>query len=243
MKKIGIIGGLSPNSTMKYYQWLNEGMAERFGAGRSARIVLSSVDWAAFCELKERGDWDGIGQRLAAEAQALERAGADFIVLSTNTMHKVADRIEAAISVPFLHLADATAARIRAAGLTRVGLLGTSFTMEMDFYKKRLEMQGIEAIVPQSAEDRVIIHNVIYEELCRGQASEKARESYRGVMKRLAAQGAQGIILGCTEITLLIGPEDCEVPLFDTTRIHVEAALDLLTRPADFTEISKEQCA
>lgn len=227
MKKVGIIGGLSPESSMKYYSWLNEGVQKRLGGHHSAKILLSSVDFGQFVALKEKGDWKTQGQLLAQEAKALEAGGADFIILATNTMHKMAAQIEAVIAIPFLHLADATADRICAQGLKKIGLLGTRYTMEMDFYKQRLADKGLEVLVPDEA-GRKIVNDVIYEELCHGKVLSASRQAYGVVIAKLIEQGAQGIIMGCTEITMLIDQSDSEVPLFDTTRIHVEQALEEL---------------
>ncbi len=225
MKTVGIIGGLSPESTVTYYEWLNEGVKKRLGGHHNAKILLSSVDFGVFVDLKNKGDWDTQGELLAAEASTLEKAGADFVILATNTMHKLAPQIEAALSVPFLHLADATADEILKQGISKIGLLGTKYTMELDFYKGRLEQKGIEVVVPDDA-GRKIVNDVIYDELCHGKIIDKSREDYRTVMADLAQRGAQGIILGCTEITLLVGQKDSPVPLFDTTRIHVDRALE-----------------
>lgn len=227
MKKIGIIGGLSPESTVKYYQWLNEGVRVRLGGGHNAKILLSSVDFQEFVDLKNKGDWNTQGKMLAAEASALEHAGADFIILATNTMHKVSSQIESAIHVPFLHLADATADKILKAGVKTVGLLGTRYTMEQDFYKEHLEGKGINVLVPDK-EGRKIIDRVIYDELTKGQVKEASRAAFREIIAKLAGCGAQGIIMGCTEITMLIDQSDSNVPLFDTTRIHVEKALEFM---------------
>ena len=227
MKSIGIIGGLSPESTVKYYEWLNAGAQARLGKGHSAKILLSSVDFGLFVALKEKGDWETQGKLLAAEAVALERAGADFILLATNTMHKMADVIKAAIKVPFLHLADATAARITQAGVKKIGLLGTRYTMELDFYKDRLRAHGIEPLVPDAAGIEAI-NRIIYDELCAGQVRDESRAVARKVIAGLIAAGAEGIILGCTELTMLIGNDDSAVPLFDTTKIHVEEALEVM---------------
>lgn len=225
MKTIGIIGGLSPESTVKYYQWLNEGVQKRLGGHHSAKVILSSVDFGEFVLLKEKGDWDTQGRLLSEEAMKLERAGADFIVLATNTMHKMADQIEAAISIPFLHLADATADKILDSGFSKIGLLGTRYTMELDFYKARLEAKGIQTIVPDE-NGREIVNSVIYDELCHGLVKEDSRKRYRDIIKSLVDEGAEGIIMGCTEITMLIDESDSSVPLFDTTKIHVERALE-----------------
>jgi aspartate racemase len=198
----------------------------RLGGLHSAKIVLYSVDFAEIERLQHRGDWDAAGMVLAGAAQALERAGADFIVLCTNTMHKVAPAIEAAVTIPLLHIADPTAVAIRQSGLRRVGLLGTRFTMEQDFYQGRLAgHHGIEVLIPEAA-DRELVHRVIYEELCLGRIEDASREAYRDVMQRLVERGAQAIILGCTEISMLVGPQDASVSLFDTTAIHAAAAAE-----------------
>jgi aspartate racemase len=225
MKTIGIIGGLSPESTIKYYQWLNDGVQQKLGGHHNAKIILSSVDFGEFVALKEKGDWNTQAKLLCAEAKALERAGADFIILATNTMHKMANQIEAAISIPFLHLADATADRILEKQLTKVGLLGTRYTMELDFYKGRLASKGLEAIVPNET-DRKSVNKIIYDELCHGEILDSSRQVYREIIADLINQGAQGIIMGCTEITMLIDQTDSSAPLFDTTKIHVEKALE-----------------
>lgn len=225
MKKIGIIGGLSPESTIKYYAWLNEGVQKRLGGHHNARIILSSLDFGEFVALKEKGDWVTQGKILSREAKNLQNAGADFVILATNTMHKMADEICAAIDIPFLHLADATAQEIAAQGITKIGLLGTRYTMEMDFYKERLYAQNIDVVIPDDA-GRAQVNDIIYDELCHGIITEKSRSIYREVMRDLVKNGAQGIIMGCTEITLLIDQTDADVPLFDTTKIHVERALE-----------------
>ena len=224
MKTIGLIGGMSWESTVPYYRQINEAVKARLGGLHSARIVLYSVDFAEIERLQHAGDWDAAGLILADAARALERAGADFLVLCTNTMHKVAPAIESAVRIPLLHIADPTAAAIRQAGLSRIGLLGTAFTMEQPFYRDRLQdRHGIEVLVPD-ADDRALVHRVIYDELCLGRIEAASRQAYRDVMRRLADRGAQGIILGCTEISLLVGPQDAVVPLFDTTAIHAQAA-------------------
>jgi aspartate racemase len=223
-KTIGLIGGMSWESTVPYYRQINEAVKARLGGLHSARIVLYSVDFAGIERLQHAGDWDAAGLILAEAARSLERAGADFLVLCTNTMHKVAPAIESAVRIPLLHIADPTAAAIRQAGLSRVGLLGTAFTMEQPFYRDRLQdCHGIEVLVPD-ADDRALVHRVIYDELCLGRIEAASRQAYRDVMRRLADRGAQGIILGCTEISLLVGPQDAVVPLFDTTAIHAQAA-------------------
>ncbi len=227
MKTVGIIGGLSPESTIKYYQWLNDGVQKRLGGHHSAKVIISSVDFAEFVALKEKGDWDTQAKLLIKEAVNLEKAGVDFLMLATNTMHKMADQIEDAINIPFLHLADATADRIVEQGLHKIGLLGTKYTMELDFYRKRLEEKGIDVLTPNE-ESRNLVNNIIYDELCHGHIIDSSREIYKDVIADLEKEGADGVIMGCTEITLLIDQDDSSIPLFDTTKIHVEKALELL---------------
>ncbi|TBN55536.1 aspartate/glutamate racemase family protein [Glaciihabitans arcticus] len=224
MKRIGLIGGMSWESSAEYYRLLNELVRERLGGLHSADCVLVSLDFAEIEALQASGDWERAGEILADAARSLEAAGAELVVLCTNTMHKVAAPIEAAITVPFLHLADTTAEAVRDAGLVRVGLLGTAFTMEQDFYRDRLASHGLEVLVPSPA-DRAIVHRVIYDELCLGMVTEESRSEYRRIMGELVASGAEGIILGCTEIELLVGPSDASVPTFPTTRLHAEAAV------------------
>lgn len=227
MKTIGLIGGMSWESTVPCYREINELVRLRLGGLHSARIVLFSVDFHDVELLQRAGAWDEAGRDLAKAARSVEAAGADFLVLCTNTMHKVAPAIEAAVSIPLLHIADATAAAVKGEGVRTVGLLGTRFTMEEDFYRGRLESRhGLEVLVPER-DDRDLVHRVIYEELCVGVVSEASRERYRGVIRRLAARGAGGVILGCTEIAMLVSPEDSPVPVFDTTRLHAAAAVDL----------------
>ncbi|MFE9384893.1 aspartate/glutamate racemase family protein [Streptomyces sp. NPDC007025] len=225
MRTIGLIGGMSWESSAEYYRMLNELARDRKGGLHSARLVLYSVDFAEIEVLQAQGRWDEAGGILAAAARALEAAGADLLVLCTNTMHRVAERIEEAVEVPLLHLADATAGAVRAAGLRRVGLLGTAFTMEQDFYRGRLAAGGLSVLVPGPA-DRDLVHRVIYEELCRGTVLDASRAAYRRVIDKLVADGAEGIVLGCTEIELLIGPQDSPVPVFPTARLHAEAAFE-----------------
>lgn len=224
MKRIGLLGGMSWQSTAEYYRLLNELAAERLGGLHSAECVLFSVDFADIERLQMEGRWDEAGQVLAEAAGALERAGAQFLLLCTNTMHKVADQVQAGIHIPLLHLADATAQAVLAQNITRIGLLGTAFTMEQDFYRGRLEQHGLKVLTPD-APGRELVHKVIYEELCLGIVREESREAYRQVIADLVAAGAEGVILGCTEIELLIGQEDCPVPAFPTTRLHAEAAI------------------
>ncbi|EPD63598.1 aspartate/glutamate racemase family protein [Streptomyces sp. HGB0020] len=225
MKTIGLIGGMSWESTAEYYRLLNELTRDRLGGLHSARCVLHSVDFAEIEHLQVQGRWAEAAEILAGAARSLEAAGADLMLICTNTMHKVADAVEAAVSIPLLHLADATADAVRASGLTRVGLLGTAFTMEQDFYRGRLEAGGLQVFIPDSAQRR-LVHQVIYEELCLGVIKDESRAAYRKVIEDLVAAGAEGIILGCTEIELLIGPEDSPVPVFPTARLHAEAAVD-----------------
>jgi aspartate racemase len=226
MRTIGLIGGMSWESSAEYYRLINEAVKVRLGGLHSARSVLLTVDFAAIEAMQMAGRWDEAGAVLAEAARNLERASADCLVLCTNTMHKVADVITAAVAIPFIHIADATAAAIQARGLRRIGLLGTRFTMEEMFYRGRLaDQHGLEVLVPE-ADDRVIVNRVIYEELCLGAIREDSRAQYRVIMNRLVERGAEGIILGCTEITLLVTQADSAVPLFDTTRLHALAAVD-----------------
>ncbi|MGW8265597.1 MAG: aspartate/glutamate racemase family protein [Longimicrobiales bacterium] len=226
MKTIGLLGGMSWESTVPYFQVLNREVGRRLGGLHSARIVLLSVDFQEIETLQHQGRWGELGEILSREARIIEEAGADFLVLCTNTMHLVAPAIEAAIQIPLLHIADATAHRIRDAGLTKVGLLGTRFTMEEAFYRGRLqELHGLEVIIPP-AEDRAVVHRVIYQELVLGKVLPASRGEYQRIAKSLEVQGAQGVILGCTEIGLLLKPGDAGVPLFDTALIHAEAAAE-----------------
>ncbi len=226
MKTIGMIGGMSWESSLEYYRILNQTVSARLGGLHSARCILTSVDFAEIEVLQREGRWDESGQRMAAAAASLERAGADVVILCTNTMHKLVDDIQAAIQIPFLHIADATAERVKAAGIQRIGLLGTRFTMEEDFYRGRLEQRHQLAVLTPPPTQRETVHRVIYDELCLGQIREESRAAYREIIADLAAAGAQGILLGCTEIELLVRPEDSPLPLFPTTRIHAEAAVD-----------------
>ncbi|MFZ6875487.1 aspartate/glutamate racemase family protein [Undibacterium sp. Di27W] len=224
MKIIGLIGGMSWESTIPYYKQINETIKEKLGGLHSAKIILYSVDFHEIERLQHAGDWDAAGVILAQAARSLELAGADFLVLCTNTMHKLAKVIEAAAAIPLFHIADPTALAIKAAGHGTVGLLGTRFTMEQDFYRERLHSKhGLQVLVPELA-DRGIIHQVIYEELCLGKINAASRQQYRRIMENLKEQGAQAIILGCTEISLLVGQDDAGVPLFDTTAIHARSA-------------------
>lgn len=227
MKKLGLLGGMSWESTVPYYQVINRTVNEHLGGLHSAEILLYSVDFQRIEEMQMAGRWPAAAELLTAAAQRLEAAGADLLVLCTNTMHKVAEEIEAGTSVPFLHIADATGEAIRHRGLSAVGLLGTRFTMEEGFYRRRLEDRfGLHVVTPDAA-GRELVHRVIYDELCRGRILEESRVDYRKILHRLAAAGAEGIILGCTEISLLVRPEDSPVPLFDTTEIHARRAAEL----------------
>jgi aspartate racemase len=225
MLTIGMLGGMSWESTAEYYRLANQLVADRLGGFHSAQIVLGSVDFARIEQLQADARWDEAGVLLAEHARALEAAGADLVVLCTNTMHRVADQIEAAITVPFLHLADVAARAVLDAGVTRVGLLGTAFTMEEAFYRDRLATHGLDVLVP-GERDRATVHSVIFDELVHGIVTNDSRVAYQQVIDRLVAEGAQGVILGCTEIELLISADDSPVPVFPTTRLHVEAAVD-----------------
>lgn len=226
MKTIGLLGGMSWESTAIYYRLLNEGVRSRLGGLHSAKLALVSVDFAEIAELQHAGDWQGAARLLAGAARQLEAAGAQCLVLCTNTMHKLADEIGAATSIPLLHIADATGAAIRRAGVRRPALLATRFTMEQDFYRQRLaERFGIEAVVPDEA-GRAKVHAIIYDELCLGVVKPASKSVYMEEIARLRAeQGADGVIMGCTEITMLIGQPDFDIPVFDTTLIHAEAAI------------------
>ncbi|MEV8319458.1 aspartate/glutamate racemase family protein [Streptomyces sp. NPDC059900] len=224
MRTIGLIGGMSWESSAEYYRLLNELVRERLGGLHSARCVLYSVDFAEIERLQVAGEWEAAGDVLAGAGKAVEAAGVDLVLICTNTMHKVAEQVQAALSVPLLHLADATAAAVLGGGLRRVGLLGTAFTMEQDFYRERLAAHGLDVLVPD-AEGRALVHRVIYEELCLGVVHEASRAGYQNVIEDLVREGAEGVILGCTEIELLIGQEHSPVPVFPTTRLHAEAAV------------------
>jgi aspartate racemase len=229
VKTIGLLGGMSWESTAEYYRIVNETVRERLGGYHSAKVLLDSVDFAEIESLQTSGDWDGAADQLAAHALALQGAGADLVVLCTNTMHVVAERIEAVLAVPFLHIGDATAQTVRRAGVRTVGLLGTAFTMTMPFLSDRLTAHGLSVLVPEER-DVEIVHRVIYDELVHGVVREASRDEYRAVIRRLVSRGAEGVILGCTEIELLIGADDSAVPVFATTRIHAEAAVEVALR-------------
>lgn len=225
MKTIGLIGGMSWESSVKYYQILNEEVKKRLGGLHSAKCILYSVDFEEIERYQAEGKWEEAGKLLGDVAHSLETAGADFIVICTNTMHKVIKYMEEKIDIPILHIADATTTQIRKKNIHTVGLLGTKYTMEQDFYKSRVQSNGINVLIPNETE-REMINKIIYEELCLGKILDSSKEIYKNVIKNLVEQGAEGIILGCTEIGLLIKPEDSEVPLFDTTEIHAIEAVN-----------------
>ncbi|UYY75830.1 aspartate/glutamate racemase family protein [Sphingomonas sp. R1] len=227
MKMIGLIGGMSWESSAEYYRILNEGIRERVGPTASAQCVMWSFNFAEIEDLQHRGDWATLTTRMVDAARRLEAAGADVLLICTNTMHRMAATIEDAVAVPLLHIADPTAERIKAAGIKTVGLLGTAFTMEHAFYKGRLaEQHGLDVIVPND-EDRATVHRIIYEELVAGRILPASRDAYRAIIARLVEAGAEAVILGCTEIMLLVKPEDSAVPIFDTTALHAAAAIEV----------------
>jgi aspartate racemase len=229
MKTIGLIGGMSWESSIEYYRLINEATKSKLGGLHSAKSVMYSVDFAEIEALQHQDRWQEAADLMVSAAQSIERAGADFVVLCTNTMHKLADEIEANIQVPFLHIADVTAEKIHSCGIQKIGLLGTRFTMEQDFYRGRLvDKYGLEVLIPNE-DERVVVHQVIYEELCLGIINPESRKQYIEIMSRLVDSGAEGIILGCTEIELLVQSGDITVELFPTTRIHAEAAVDKAT--------------
>ncbi|UCD24158.1 MAG: aspartate/glutamate racemase family protein [Gemmatimonadota bacterium] len=226
MKTIGLIGGMSWESTVPYYRTINETVKQELGGLHSANIVLYSVDFQPIEQLQHADRWDETGHILAGAARSLERAGADCIVLCTNTMHRVAASIRESVNIPFLHIADATGAAIASAGLQTVALLGTKFTMEQEFYRGWLQdNHRLDVLIPDER-DRDVIHRIIYDELCLGQLLEKSRDSFRRIIESLVVDGAEGVILGCTEIALLVGPSDSAVPLFDTADLHARYAVD-----------------
>jgi aspartate racemase len=231
MKTLGLLGGMTCESTVPYYRIINRCINERLGGQHSAKLWMYSVDFEEIESLQRAGDWEAAGAILAEAAAGLERAGAELLVLCTNTMHKVAPAIEARVSIPLLHIADATAEAIKAQGLARIALLGTRYTMEQDFYRARLERRhGLEVLVPP-AEDREEVHRVIFEEISFGRILEPSRAAYRRIISDLAGRGAQGVILGCTEIGLLVRPEDAPIPVFDTTELHARAAARRILEP------------
>ncbi|MDX3659441.1 aspartate/glutamate racemase family protein [Streptomyces sp. ID05-26A] len=223
MLTIGMLGGMSWESSAEYYRLANVLVRERVGGLHSAKVVLHSVDFAEIERMQVEGRWDDAGKALAEAAAHVQAGGADFLLICTNTMHKVFDQVQAAIDIPVIHLGDTTAQAIKRAGFTTVGLLGTGFTMDQPFYRERLESHGLKVLVP-SAEDRATVHRIIYDELCLGIVREQSRRAYQDVISRF--EGAQGVILGCTEIELLITQADVALPVFPTTRLHVEAAVE-----------------
>ncbi|MCY9532769.1 MULTISPECIES: aspartate/glutamate racemase family protein [Paenibacillus] len=226
MKVIGLLGGMSWESSVEYYRIINEEVKRKLGGLHSARCLLYSVDFDEIEQYQAEGNWEKAGEVLANAARSLEKGGADFIVICTNTMHKVIDDIRSKINIPIVHIADATANRIKEKGLRTIGLLGTKYTMEQDFYKSRLELNGIKVIVP-NADERELINKIIYEELCLGKIHQESRDYYKKVIQGLIELGAEGIILGCTEIGLLVKPEDSKAPVFDTTYIHAVEAVNI----------------
>jgi len=230
MKTIGLLGGMSWESSIEYERMINQGVRKALGGTASADLLVRSYNFAHIEELQAVGDWAEAGQLLATDAARLEAAGADMILLCTNTMHVAAEAIEAAISVPFVHLADTTATAVLASGVTEVALLGTRYTMEEDFYRGRLESRGLNVLVPDEP-DRTVVHDVIYDELVQGIVSDESRSTYVEIIERLSARGATGVIAGCTEIELLVGPDDVDLPYFPTTRLHAEAAVSLALAP------------
>ncbi|WP_025122648.1 MULTISPECIES: aspartate/glutamate racemase family protein [unclassified Serratia (in: enterobacteria)] len=226
MKVLGLLGGMSWESTIPYYRMINEQVKQRLGGLHSAKIVLYSVDFHEVERLQHQGDWEGAGRLLAGAAAALRAAGAEAIVICTNTMHKVADAVEQASGLPLIHIADATALQVQQQNIRRIGLLGTRFTMEQDFYRGRLQDKFAIDVVTPDAADRDIVHRIIYEELCLGKIDDASRDQYRRIIAKLEQQGAEGIIFGCTEIGLLVSAQDATVPVFDTTVIHAHAAAE-----------------
>ena len=226
MKMIGLIGGMSWESSAEYYRLINEGVRDRLGPAASARCLLWSFNFADIERLQHIGDWKGLTARMVDAARCLEAGGADFLLICTNTMHRMADEVQQAVGVPLLHIVDPTADRVKAAGFGKVGLLGTAFTMEQAFYKGRLaDRYGLDVIVPNEV-DRATVHRIIYDELIAGKVLAESRDAYRSIIARLVRSGAEAVILGCTEFMLLVRPEDSEVPIFDTTALHAAAAIE-----------------
>lgn len=226
MKTIGLIGGMSWESSLEYYRLINQGVKEKLGGFHSAKSVMVSVDFAEIEVLQSEGRWQEATAMMIAAARQVQNGGADFLLICTNTMHKMAPEVQAAVSIPLLHIADAAAEAVKAQRLQKVGLLGTRFTMEQDFYRGRLaDQHGLTVLIPPEA-DRAIVHHVIYQELCLGRLKDDSREEYKRIIRQLVAAGAEGIVLGCTEIPLLVKPKDSPVPLFDTTLIHAQTAVE-----------------
>lgn len=227
MRMLGLIGGMSWESSAEYYRLINQGIRDRTSPTTSARCLMWSFDFSEIEALQHEGDWEGLTRKMVDAARRLEAAGVELLLICTNTMHKMADAVQASVGIELLHIADPTAERIKEGGLDTVGLLGTAFTMEQDFYRGRLEKRhGLKVLIPND-EDRATVHRIIYEELVAGQVRPASREAYRAVIARLVADGAQAVILGCTEIMLLVQPEDSSVPIFDTTALHAEAAIQM----------------
>jgi len=226
MKTIGMIGGMSWESSLEYYRIMNQAVKEKLGGFHSAPCILYSVDFNDVEKLQHQGDWESLTRLMIEAAQRVKKAGADFLVICTNTMHKMADEVQGAIQIPLLHIADVTAEAVKANGQSRVGLLGTKFTMEQDFYKGRLqEIHGIDVLIPEDKE-RQVIHDILYNELCLGEIKELSKGKFQSIIQNLVKRGAQGVILGCTEIPLIVRQEDYEIPLYDTTALHSRAAVD-----------------
>lgn len=230
MKLLGLIGGMSWESSASYYRLINQGVRDRVGPSTSARLLMWSFDFAEIEGLQMAGEWDKSAELLVDAARRLEGAGCDALLICTNTMHKLAGEVEAAVAIPLLHIADSAAERAKELGCAKVGLLGTAFTMEQPFYRERLATAGLEVIVPDQA-DRATVHRIIYEELIAGVVSEESRQAYRAIAERLVDKGAEAIVLGCTEIGLLLNDGDCSVPLLDTTALHAEAAVRYALSP------------
>ena len=227
MKTIGLIGGMSWESSIEYYRIINERARERFGGLHSAKCIMHSYDFDQIASAQRQNDWPGLTDKLVSTAKGLKFSGADFIIICTNTMHKLADEVQDKSGIQVLHIADATGEKIKEKGLKKVALMGTKYTMEADFYRKRLvEIYGLDVIVPPE-EERNIIHNIIFDELCQGIINPSSKEKLQHIINSLVSQGAEGIILGCTEIPLIIKQDDIDVPVFDTTRIHAEAAIEM----------------
>ena len=225
MKTIGVIGGMSWESSLLYYRLINQGVQNRLGGLHSARLLMYSVDFAAIEKLQHQGDWDGAANILIDAARRLEAGGADFFLIATNTMHQVAGAVAGAVSIPLLHIADATAQQLLGDKVRRVGLLGTAFTMELEFYRQRIEQQGIEIVVPEM-HDRQMVHDIIYQELCLGNFDPDSRDVYLAIIDRMREQRIDGVILGCTEIGMLVDSRHTDMPLYDTTAIHAAQAVD-----------------
>ena len=227
---MGLIGGMSWESSLEYYRIINESVKKKLGGFHSAKCILYSVDFEEVEKLQHQGDWEELTRLMAEAAQRLESAGADFVIICTNTMHKMADEVQRAIRVPVLHIVDVTAEAIKNNGQTRVGLLGTKFTMEQDFYKGRLrDKHGLEVLIP-SPEERQMVHDILYSELCLGEIKELSKEKFKSVIQNLVDHGAQGVILGCTEIPLIVSQDDYAIPVYDTTTLHAQAAVDFALR-------------